>query len=142
MDKVQKYNSFNTSRGVRYYEIVYKQGAQKGNADALSRINTVAKEESKFDTVDEKTEAESVQAYHDIFGGHRGMNKTHKANKEKYSWSNMKMEIEDYVKKCEECQVNKLPRPQKKMISMEITNTAGHPFEKCALGIVRPLVES
>jgi hypothetical protein len=68
------------------------------------------------------------------------MNKTYKAIKAKFSWPNMKKEIEEYVKKCKSCQVNKLLSP-KGRAPMEITTTADHPFEKCSLDIVGPLPE-
>jgi hypothetical protein len=51
--------------------------------------------------------------YHDVpLGGHRGMNRTHKAIKENYSWPNMKQEIEEYVKRCRSCQINKVLAPE------------------------------
>jgi hypothetical protein len=65
------------------------------------------------------------------------MNKTYKAIKSKFTWTEMKKEIEDYVKKCKSCQINKLLGPKSKA-PMEITTTAEHPFEKCSLDIVGP----
>jgi hypothetical protein len=53
----------------------------------------------------------------------------------------MRHEIEDYVKKCKCCQVNKLLGPRNK-VPMEITTTANHPFDKCCLDIVGPLPET
>jgi hypothetical protein len=53
--------------------------------------------------------------YHD----HRGMNKMYKAVESKFVWPNVKKEIEEYVKKCKICQVNKLVGP-KNRASMEI----------------------
>jgi hypothetical protein len=50
----------------------------------------------------------------------------------------MKGEIEEYVRRCNKCQLNKTLRPKKKA-PMEITTTASHPFEKCSLDIVGPL---
>jgi hypothetical protein len=74
--------------------------------------------------------------YHDApLGGHRGMNKTYSAIKSKYSWPNMKQEIEEYVRKCKSCQVNEVLGPQRK-VPMEITTTANQPFEKCCFDIV------
>lgn len=124
------------------YEIVYKPWIQNGNADALSRTNSIAKEEGNLDALDHKTKAEILYKYHDsVFGGHRGMNKTYEATKVKYSWPNMKREIEDEVKTREKCQGNKLLRPKRK-VPTEITTTACQSFEKCALDIVIPLTES
>jgi hypothetical protein len=53
----------------------------------------------------------------------------------------MKGEIEEYVRRCNKCQLNKTLRPKKKA-PMEITTTASHPFEKCSLDIAGPLTES
>jgi hypothetical protein len=53
----------------------------------------------------------------------------------------MKKEIEEYIRKCRSCQVNKLLGP-KGRAPMEITTTAEHPFEKCSLDIVGPLPET
>jgi transposase InsO family protein len=92
----------------------------------------------------ELTEAQKKQIlyeYHDApLGGHRGMNRTISAIKERYSWPNMKLEIEDYVRKCKSCQVNKTLSAQRK-VPMEITPTASKSFEKCALDILGPLPE-
>jgi transposase InsO family protein len=80
--------------------------------------------------------------FHDApTGGHREMNKTYKAIKPLYSWPNMRREIEEYIKKCESCQCNKLLKPRRKA-PMEITTTAERPFEKSYLDIVGPLPET
>jgi len=50
-------------------------------------------------------------------------------------------EVEEYVKKCAKCQLYKTLRPKGKA-PMEITTTARHPFEKCALDIVGPMTET
>jgi hypothetical protein len=69
------------------------------------------------------------------------MNKTYEAIKEHYQWPNMRGDVEEYIKQCTKCQLNKILKPKKKA-SMEITTTARHPFEKCALDIVGPLTET
>jgi hypothetical protein len=53
----------------------------------------------------------------------------------------MKRDVEDYVRKCKSCQVNKTLGPRKSA-PMEITTTARKPFEKCALNIVGPTTET
>jgi hypothetical protein len=114
------------------------------NADALSRINTVVQGETdkEMEDLDEKKKKQILYEYHDAsLGGHRGTNKTYKAIKARFSWPNMKREIEEYVKRCKSCQINKLLKP-KGRAPMEITTTADHPFEKCSLDIVGPLPET
>jgi hypothetical protein len=124
------------------YEIVYKKGALNNNADALSRINRLVleKEEQTPEEIGEDLKRQLFYEYHDTPLGHRGMNRTYKALRSKYSWPNVKQEIEDYIRKCKSCQVNKVLGPQKK-VPMEIT-TANQPFEKCCLDIVGPLPET
>jgi hypothetical protein len=76
-----------------------------------------------------------LQENHDlIHGGHGGMNKTYEAIKRYYQWLNMKREVEEYVKKCAKCQLDKTLRLKRKA-PMEIMTTARHPFEKCALDV-------
>jgi hypothetical protein len=125
-------------------EIVYKRGALNTNADALSRINTLVKEEAQtpVEITGEDKRRQILYEYHDApLGGHRGMNKTYKAIKAKFNWPNMKQEIEEYVKRCKNSQMNKLLGPRNR-VPMEITTTADHPFEKCCLDIVGPLPET
>jgi hypothetical protein len=123
------------------YEIVYKKGALNTNADALSRINSMEKQEGNNENqeIGEDRKKQILYEYHDApLGGHRGMNKTYQSIKSNFSWPNMKKEIEEYIKACKKCQVNKLLSPRKRA-PMEITTTASHPFEKCSLDIVGPL---
>jgi len=69
------------------------------------------------------------------------MNKTYRAIKSWYTWPKMRRGIEEYVKQCKSCQVNKTLKPNRKA-PMEITSTANHPFDKCYLDIVGPLPPS
>jgi hypothetical protein len=122
------------------YEIIYKKGALNTNADALSRIHELSENETnRRKEIDEESKKQILYEYHDApLGGHRGMNKTYRAIKNKYSWPNMKREIENYIKQCKSCQVNKILRPHGK-VPMEITTTAHQPLKKCCLDIVGPL---
>jgi hypothetical protein len=113
------------------------------NADALSRINTWSRVDALNPVeITGKERRIILFEYHDApLGGHRGMNKTYKAIKAGFHWSNMRQEIGDYVKKCKSCQINKLLGPKNKA-PMEITTTADRPFDKCCLDIVGPLPET
>ena len=66
------------------------------------------------------------------------MNKTYRAIRAHYTWPNMRREIEEYIKQCKSCQVNKTLTPRHKA-PMEVTTTAERPFEKCYLDVVGPL---
>jgi formylmethanofuran dehydrogenase subunit D len=52
----------------------------------------------------------------------------------------MKKVVEEYVKKCAKCQLNKTLRLKRKA-PMAITTTTQHSFEKCALVIIGPVME-
>ena len=123
------------------FEIMQKPGARNSNADALSRTGTLTQGEGELEEIDPGRKTKILQENHDmVLGGHRGMNKTYEAIKRYYQWPNMKREVEEYVKKCAKCQLNKVLRP-KRRAPMEIT-TARYLFEKCALDIVGPLTET
>jgi hypothetical protein len=97
------------------YEIVYKKGALNTNEDALIRISGLAlkDEERPEEIITEDKKREIMYEYYDApLGGHRGTNKTYTAIKGNYSWPNMKQEIEEYVKRCKSCQVNKVLGPR------------------------------
>jgi hypothetical protein len=124
------------------YEIVYRKGSLNTYADALSRIGSLSKEERQGVEPDDDTRKHILYEFHDaLIGGHRGMNKTYRAIKSRYSWPNMRQGIEEYIKMCKSCQVNKLLK-RRKRAPMEITITAKKPFEKCCLDIVGPLPET
>jgi len=63
------------------------------------------------------------------------MNKTFWAIKSRYTWLNMRRDVEEYVKQCKSCQANKTLKLNRKA-PMEIKSTANHPFDKCYLDIV------
>jgi Integrase core domain. len=69
------------------------------------------------------------------------MNTTFRAIKYRYTWLNMRRDIEEYMKQCKSCQMNKTLKPKKKA-PMEITSTASHPFDKRYLDVVGPLLRS
>ena len=120
------------------YEIVHRSGAQNANADALSRIGSVNKVEDQTGVPDESKIRAFLHEFHDSpVGGHRGM-KTYRIIRTHYTWPNMRCEIEEYVKQCRSCQVNKILTPRHKA-PMEITTNAEQPFEKCFLDVVGQL---
>lgn len=111
------------------------------NADALSGIGSLGKEETHRVKIDDAMNKQILYEFHDSpIGGHRGMNKTNKTIKSRYSWANMRQKVQEHVKKCQSCQVNKLLKPRQ-MAPMEIT-TAEFPFEKYCPDIVGRMPET
>ena len=91
------------------YEIVHRRGAQNTNADALSRIGSIRKFRDLSGVPDEIKSKEIFCEFHDSpVGGLRGMNKTYRAIKACYTWPNMWRQVEEYVKRCNSCQINKI----------------------------------
>lgn len=79
---------------------------------------------------------------HDLpIAGHVGTSRMYNRLKERYHWKGMKTDVENYVRKCPQCQVNKALRQTNKS-PMQITSTSTAPFERVSLDIVGPLPES
>ena len=79
---------------------------------------------------------------HDIpISGHLGSNRMLSRIQEKYYWRNMRRDVENYVRKCNQCQTNKALRRTNRA-PMQITTTSTQPFERVSLDIVGPLPES
>jgi len=70
--------------------------------------------------------------------GHKAINKTLKGIKHGYSWPHMKKNIENFIRKCEDCQLKKLLRVKTRQ-PMILTDTPGYAFNKVAMDIVRLL---
>ena len=70
-------------------------------------------------------------------GGYSGVNRIYNRLKEKYFWENLKSDIQNRIKNCEDCQRNKLKRKKTKQ-AMVITDTPGKTFDKIAMDIVGP----
>lgn len=73
--------------------------------------------------------------------GHPGISRMYERLKTLYWWKNMRQDIENYVKSCKSCQINKPLRGTNKA-PMIITSTATRPTEKLFLDIVGPLPET
>jgi hypothetical protein len=74
-------------------------------------------------------------------GGNLGMNRTYDRLKLFTSWPGMKQELEQYIRRCEICQKNKITQNKTK-IPMKIATTPEVVWEKCALDIVGPLSQT
>lgn len=70
-------------------------------------------------------------------GGHSGTNRMYNNIKKYYHWSRLKKDIEEFVKKCDDCQRCKYGRVNKQPIT--ITTTATSAFQKIYLDLVGPI---
>lgn len=73
--------------------------------------------------------------------GHPGIKRMFNRIKSAYYWKTMRTDIENFVKNCKLCQINK-PLRSKNKAPMEITSSSTKPFERIALDFVGPLPES
>jgi len=100
------------------YDTVYKRGSSNTNADALSRIYVAQAI---------PTEHEKLKIFQEMHmkpaGGHLGTNKTYERMKLFPTWPGMKQGIENYIKKREICQKNKMKQHKVKMPLQITTNT-------------------
>lgn len=80
-----------------------------------------------------------IKEFHEsTMGGHKGISKTDWRIRAIYYWPGMKMEIGNFITKCQNCQRNKIIRTSMRQ-SMRITDTPKQPFDKIQIGIVGPL---
>lgn len=78
------------------------------------------------------------EAHDSLVGGHKGVTKTYKRIRSRYQWPEMRNEIQDYIRKCQSCQEQKLVRAKTRQ-PMLITDTPMEAFDKIALDTVGPL---
>lgn len=127
------------------YEVVYKKGSNNTNADALSTIHLTEghtnDHENKVRPTKEAKEAIFQELHDKTTGGHQGMNRTYDRLKLFTSWPGMKQDLEEYVRRFETCQQNKITQNKTRM-PMKITTTPEVVWEKCALDIVGPLSQN
>jgi len=89
------------------YESVYKEGSLNTNANALSWINTIHGQRETKTVVFDETKKRILYEYHEAHNRHQRINKTDTVIKSKYSWHNMKQEIEEYINECKSCQLTR-----------------------------------
>lgn len=119
------------------YKVIYKKGSLNCNADSLSRMYNVSN--ININNVSESEKLDILKEFHSsLAAGHKSCEATYKKIiNNGISWEHMHKDVEDFVKKCESCQKNKLYRKSK--LPMVITDTPTKPMEKCSLDIVGPL---
>jgi len=71
-------------------------------------------------------------------GGHKGVTKTYNRLRPHFYWNTMKKDIQDFIRKCRQCQLKKLTRIKTKQ-PMIITDTPSSAFDKVSLDIMGPL---
>jgi transposase InsO family protein len=74
-------------------------------------------------------------------GGHGGMIRTYKRLRHFTNWDGMKRDVEEYIRKCEKCQKNKMTQHHTRL-PLTITDTPSAVFEKCTIDIVGPFSPS
>ena len=88
----------------------------------------------------ERKEREKIlkEMHSSAVGGHRGITKTYNRIRQHYYWENMKLDIQNFIQQCLQCQLKKCVRIKTKQ-PMVITDTPGTSFDKVAMDIVGPI---
>ena len=69
------------------------------------------------------------EAHDSLIGGHKGVTKTYKRIRSKFHWPQMRNDIQDYIRRCQSCQEQKLVRAKTRQ-PMLITDTPIGAFTK------------
>lgn len=77
---------------------------------------------------------------HPIFGGHVGRKRLHAKIRQNYIWPNLVRDVATHVKKCHQCQTNKVKTHTK--IPMCITDTPESTFDKLSIDTIGPMPRS
>lgn len=96
-------------------------------------------EDARIMLTDKKAISEILKEFHDNnLGGHQGMQRTYEKINYLYFWDNMKNDIQDYIRKCQTCQMSKTDFKNNKS-PMQITSTSDKYCERITMDIVGPL---
>ena len=80
-----------------------------------------------------------IAEYHgSLIGGHKGVTKTYRRIRERYTWPRLRDEVTEYIKGCKSCLEQKLVRARTRE-PMLITDTPAEPFDKVSLDTVGKL---
>jgi hypothetical protein len=119
---------------------MYTMTSEDAKAELPSEEVKAAREKSK--ELNEKEKLEILKELHETpIGGHQGMNRTYNRLKQYVNWEGMKGDVENFIKKCEKCQKNKLTQCHTRM-PLTLTDTPSVVFEKCVVDLVGPFSPS
>ncbi|KAL7307899.1 hypothetical protein TKK_0000215 [Trichogramma kaykai] len=71
-------------------------------------------------------------------GGHKGISQTYAKIRERYYWTGMRNDIQNFIRKCPECQERKIARAKTRQ-PMLITDTPIEAFDKVSIDTVGKL---
>lgn len=80
-----------------------------------------------------------IKKFHDhpAFGGHTGPKRTYAKLRTRYYWKRMQKDVANYIKRCEQCQKNKVTTHCKE--PLQITSTPEKPFDRVVIDTVGQL---
>ena len=74
-----------------------------------------------------------IKEYHSsLIGGHKGITKTYRRIRERYTWPGLRDQITEFIRGCKSCFEQKLVRAQTRK-PMLLTDTPAEPFDKVSL---------
>ena len=80
-----------------------------------------------------------IGEYHNsLIGGHKGITKTYRAIRERYTWPGLRDQITEFIRGCKSCFEQKLVRARTRE-AMLITDNPAEPFDKVSLDTVGKL---
>src|SRR5215475_9182359 len=118
------------------YQEIIENIDKKKDYEIIEGILYKKKNEGKLQVIRRFELAGILYIFHDHeTAGHFGINATHEKVRKRYYWKNMKQDIEEYIRTCNQCQRRGKPKGKNELHSIKVKE----PFYQIGIDFVGPL---
>lgn len=135
-----KIGTFHLSLDSALFNYCTIENFKEAGQNVMKSTIILTSEIKRVESEDEKREL--LERYHNdkLLGGHSGRNRLYAKLRSKFYWKGLSRDVSNLVKKCPQCQLNKIQSHTRE--KMEITKTPQKPFDTVIIDTIGPLNES